>query len=153
VAHRAILDVRVFGYADVTLPLDGGFFLSDLARSIVTRQPLLTTPEDMMRDYAGAEELATLIQCWEKASAPNTVLDLYTKMPVSKFDLLEIARSRYALEIQIQAEVTPSPTGLKPVYASRNHAASTMGYSPRRSAVEVVIDFLDAMVAAYPRQC
>ena len=146
VPDRAILDVRVFGYADVTIPIGGKFFLSELARSIIAGRPFITTSQDMVRDYAGAQELTTLIECWRANAAPNTVLDLYTKAPVSKHELLRIAQSRYGLQIDTCGSVQQSPTGEKPTYASRNRAAAALGYRPMRTAVEVVIDVLDALV-------
>ncbi len=147
--HRSILDVRVFGYADVTLPLEGSFFLSDLARSIITRRPLVTSADDMVRDYAGAEELVALIQYWEAAAAPNTPLDLYTKAPVSKLELLDIVQSRFGVEVDTRGGIEGSPTGTKPVYASQNYAAAALGYSPRRTAAEIVVEFLDAVSSAH----
>jgi nucleoside-diphosphate-sugar epimerase len=145
VPDRAILDVRIFGYADVTIPIAGTFFLSELARSIIGCRPFITTPQDMVRDYAGAQELTTLIECWRTNAAPNAALDLYTKAPVSKHELLRIAQSRYGLQIHLGGSVQHSPTGEKPVYASRNLAAAALGYRPLRTAAEVVVEALDAL--------
>jgi nucleoside-diphosphate-sugar epimerase len=143
---RPILDVRIFGYADVTIPISGTFFLSDLARSIIERRPFITTPQNMVRDYAGGEELTRLIECWQANAAPNAALDLYTKAPVSKSELLRIAQSRYGLHIQSCGNVQHSPTGEKPIYASRNRAAAALGYHPLRAAAEVVVEVLDAIL-------
>jgi len=140
------LDVRIFGYADVTIPIRGTFFLSELARSIIEHRPFMTTPQDMVRDYAGAEELTKLIACWQAHAAPNAALDLYTKAPVSKHELLTIAQSRYGLKIQSCGIVQQSPTGEKPIYASRNRAAAALGYRPLRTAGEVVVAALDILV-------
>jgi nucleoside-diphosphate-sugar epimerase len=145
---RAILDIRIFGYADPAMPIDGTFFLSDLARCIVRGEPFVTTPLDMVRDYAGAEEVAQLIACWTAGGAPNIALDLYTKTALSKSELLEVARNRYGMRIETRKRVVSSPTGHKPVYAAQNRAAAAFGYTPRRTAMEVVIDTLDTIVAA-----
>lgn len=145
---RAILDLRVFGYADPAIPLDGTFFLAELARSVVRGTPFVTSPADMVRDYAGAAELAALIAAWEMAGAPNTALDLYTRAPVSKSALLELAASRYGLDIRYTGGASAgqaSPTGTKAVYASAHHAAAALGYAPARDSAGVVTDMLDAL--------
>jgi nucleoside-diphosphate-sugar epimerase len=146
-AERPILDVRVFGYADPSISRSGSFFLAQLACSIATRQPLVTTPHDMVRDYASVCELHALIRCWLNSGAPNRSVDLYTKAPVSKLKLLEIAASRYDLKIAYSENAIGSPTGAKPVYASAFHAAAEFGYVPARDSTEVVLDTLDAIAA------
>ncbi len=146
VEHRAILDLRIFGYADVMVPIDGTFFLSDLMRSVAQDRPLITSPQDMVRDYAGAEELTSMITCWRANATPNIALDLYTKAPVSKLELLTVAQSRYGVHIDMRGEARPNPTGEKPVYAGRAQAAAAISYRPHRSAIEVVVEVLDSLL-------
>jgi nucleoside-diphosphate-sugar epimerase len=118
---RCILDVRVFGFADPVMPLDGSSFLADLAHAVAKHETLMTSPDEMVRDYAGVDELDALIQCWLRAGAPNQSFDLYTLAPVAKHELLDLAVTRYGLQIQYSAEVKESPTGKKTVYASAFH--------------------------------
>jgi nucleoside-diphosphate-sugar epimerase len=141
--QRAILDLRVFAYADAAISRDAGFFLADLARSIADNTPFRTSPDDMVRDYAGAEELSDLIGCWSSGGAPNLAADLYSVAPVSKSVLLQAARDRYGLVIANAPAGIDSPTGRKPVYASCYRIAETFGYSPRRSSLDIVLSVLD----------
>jgi len=104
-SNRSILDLRVFAYADSTLPRDGRFFLCELARSIGSRVPFKTSATDMVRDYAGRAEVAAMIRCWETAGARNTPLDVYTKAPASKSDILCLAHERYGIEIDYCVDV------------------------------------------------
>jgi nucleoside-diphosphate-sugar epimerase len=148
---RSILDIRIFGYADATMPHDGSSFLADLARAIRRSEGIITSPEDMVRDYAGVEELDALIQCWVQADTPNQSYDLYTLEPVAKHELLELAAARYGLQIHYTSSVDASPTGNKTVYASAFHAAAAIGYTPRRRAADVVVSMLDTIsVSASP---
>ena len=144
--ERAILDVRIFGYADISLSMSGTFFLSDLFRSVIRRERLITSPHDMVRDYAGARGITGLIDCWQAHGAPNLALDLYSKAPVAKHELLRIVQDRYGLQVETRGNVGDNPTGQKPVYASQSKVAATFGYSPRRTAAEVVIDVLDDLL-------
>jgi len=140
---RAILDLRVFAYADPAISLTGRFFLAELARSITERRPFLTSAADMVRDYAGAKELASLITCWREAGAPNGAADLYSKEPVSKLDLLAEAKRRYGLDVQISTQSAAAPTGAKPLYVSQYRAAAGFGYAPQRTSMKVVTAMLD----------
>jgi len=143
----AILDVRVFGYADAALPRDGRFFLSELARSVGSRTPFVTTRADMVRDYAGRTELAQLISCWEAAGAANLALDLYTKAPAHKQDILRLARERFDINI-VYREAADSVANAGPVYASEDRSAARIGYEPERTALEVVGAFLEEVAAS-----
>ena len=143
---RSILDLRVFAYADATLPRDGRFFLCELARSIRSRTPFKTSTADMVRDYAGRKEVAALIRCWMTGGAPNTALDVYTKAPVHKTDILRLARERFGAEIEYRDDAANSGTAGQ-IYASLNHDAAAFGYAPERTAIEIVADYLDGVVA------
>ena len=147
-SNRSILDLRVFAYADSTLPRDGRFFLCDLARSIGSQLPFKTSATDMVRDYASRTEVAAMIRCWEAAGARNTPLDVYTRAPARKSDILRLAHERYGIEIHYCADIAPSGMGEKPFYASLNHAAAALGYNPQRTALEVVIDYLDGIAGS-----
>lgn len=144
---RAILDLRVFAYADAAISLAGGFFLAELARSVAARTPFVTSPTDMVRDYAGADELAALIRCWLCTGAPNVAADLYSKSAVGKLDLIAEVRRRYGIEIRMEAQASASPTGTKPLYVSRHHAAAAFGYAPERTSLEIVTAMLDQVAA------
>ena len=143
---RAILDLRIFGYADPSIDLSGSFFLAELVRSIRDRKVFVTSTEDMVRDYAGARELRALIRDWERAGAPNCPLDLYTTSPASKHDLLKIFKARYGLQIDYAADTGSNPTGAKRFYASTYRAGAAFGFRPERDTVRVLTDTIDAIV-------
>jgi nucleoside-diphosphate-sugar epimerase len=147
---HAILDLRVFAYADVTLPRRGHFFLCELAESVRNGVPFKTSPADMVRDYAGRAELAALIRCWEDSGAGNGPLELYTREPARKHDILQLARERFGVKIQYSTEIAESTTGSSQIYASEDHAAEALGYSPKRSALEVVADYLSRIAGLPP---
>lgn len=146
-SNRQILDIRAFGYADITLPIESTFFLSELARSVVRRQPIITSPQDMVRDYTGVDELLDLIHCWRSRGTPNIALDLFSKAAVSKRELLNIAQRRYGLQINLHGTPGSSLTGGALNYVSRNHVAEEFGYRPKRTATEIIVAVLDALIA------
>lgn len=143
-SERHILDLRIFGFSDVSIPRSGSFFLSELAQAIARRQPFVTSPAEMIRDYAGVDELHGLIQAWKNAGMPNCALDLYTLEPVGKLALLEVVSKRYGLQIVRDG----AADGPRPVYASQCHAAAELGYRPARTSLQVVLETLDAVAAS-----
>lgn len=147
-SNRSILDLRVFAYADATLPRDGSFFLCELARSIGTQLPFRTSATDMVRDYAGRTEVAAMIRCWEAAGARNTPLDVYTRAPARKSDILRLAHERFGIEIDYCADIAHGGMAEKPFYASLDRAAAALGYRPARTALEVVTAYLDGIAGS-----
>ncbi len=150
---RPILDLRIFAYADASIPHAARFFLAELAACVARKTPFKTSPADMVRDYAGAAELWDLIACWSAAGAPNLAADLYSAAPASKSDILRAARDRFGLVVETDAvEGGGGATGGKPVYASAYRIAETFGYRPRRTSLEIVLSVLDEVATgARPR--
>ena len=144
-----ILDVRIFGFADRTIALGGRFFLSDMARSVADGTPLITSPADMVRDYAGAVELEALMAHWLGAGAPNRAVDLYTREPMVKSAILPVIQSRYGVEIVRPDGATFDGTSASSVYASAVRTAAALGYQPQRTSSEVVLEMLDSIRAAH----
>ena len=144
----SILDLRVFGYADITLPRDGSFFLSDLARSVGARTPFKTSTADMVRDYVSRIELSSLIRCWEAKGASNIALDIYSKASVRKSEILEFAKARYGIAVQYFEEFTSASSSAAIDYVPLNRAAATVGYNPERTSLEIVVAYLDEVSAS-----
>jgi nucleoside-diphosphate-sugar epimerase len=144
---RAILDLRVFSYADEAISRNGRFFLAELAHCVVDDLPFRTSTAHMVRDYAGVDELWDLICCWTAAGAPNVAADLYSAEPVSKSALLSAVQERFGIVVENAALGPESPTGGKSVYASRYRVAESFGYAPRRTSLEIVLTMLDRMAA------
>jgi nucleoside-diphosphate-sugar epimerase len=145
-ASCAILDLRIFGFADPAIDLGGSFFLAQLANCIVRKAVFATSRDDMVRDYSGVAELRALVDCWENAGAPNCALDLFTKSPASKQSLLETFARQYDLKIEYVTDIESGPTGVKPRYFSLDHAATRLGFAPTRDSLRVLTDTIDAIL-------
>ena len=148
--NKAILDLRVFAYAETNIKLDGAFFLAELARCAIQDQPFRTNRADMARDYAGAPELKGLIDAWLSAGTPNCALDLYTRAPASKLEILDMAQRELGVTVEWIDSVQAAPTGHKPTYISTDHAAEVLGYHPQRTAMEVTQSMLKKLITNPP---
>ena len=142
--------MRIFGFADRTIALGGRFFLSELARSVADGTPFITSPTDMVRDYAEVVELDALIAHWLAAGALNRAVDLYTREPMVKSAILPVIQSRYGIEIVRSDGATFDGTSTSSVYASAVRTAAALGYQPLRTSSEVVLEMLNSIRAAHP---
>lgn len=148
--HRAaqelnIIDARIFGYASRYIDPGGGFFLSDVMRAMKRKDRLRTSGADMSRDYLHPDDLCNFIELCIATHPVNRAFDLYSREPVSKFELLEALRSRFGLDWEVVGEEEiESSASPKSVYCSGNRDAETIGYHPRMSAMEAVVAELDA---------
>jgi nucleoside-diphosphate-sugar epimerase len=147
VKHRAlskfnIIDLRVFSFFSRYLDLDGQFFMADLARSLMNKQTFETMPDEMVRDYTVPEDFAQLIRCciqkWQSSRSPiNTAIDVYSREPTGKFDLIDHLENEFGLICQISEQLnSPATGGQKSMYCSNFNKAEEWGFRPRYDSIE-----------------
>jgi nucleoside-diphosphate-sugar epimerase len=139
-AHRArpdrrILDVRIFGFVSPFIDLDGRYFLSELFASLVKGTVFRTGAADMVRDYVDGTDLAGLIGCFLPRSDVNLAVDIFTRRPAAKFEILD-RLAPHGLRFEIDPAIPPPAQRV--TYASRHHVAASFGYEPRAAATDIV---------------
>lgn len=139
--HLPIVDVRVFNYFSRTQDMSARFFITDVLRAIQSGEILVTSPDNIVRDYIGPDDFFQLISRSLAAPAANDVVDCYTQDPVDKFTLLASMKDRFGLHYEVsQAPAGINATGLKMNYFSRNRRAEAFGYVPSKSSLQTVLD-------------
>jgi len=139
--ERCIVDLRLFGFVSQNLNPNGDYLLSQAVRAILQRQPLATKPTDIVRDYVHPQDLAQLIERCRSHRPMNASLDVFSKEPITKFALLDALSSRFGLRWRIADERVSSDAVEKlPHYYSHDRRAEEIGYRPRFSALEAVLD-------------
>lgn len=152
--HRAysdasICDIRVFGYFSRYIDVGGTFFLAELVRSLMDKKVFVTSPEDMIRDYADAEHLAALMRCCLDAPRLNAAVDLYTEAPVRKFALLERLAADFGIKYRIAADRKYlNATGVKSSYFSSLKTAAKLGYQPFHKAEDIVAREMATLISS-----
>ncbi len=137
--HLAIIDLRVFGYFSRFIDPNDSFLLCEITACLRSGTPFITNATDIVRDFGHPHDLHHLISCCLTQQHHNQVYDLYSRKPVSKFELLTFCAEHFGLQYEVQeAFVPPSVTGSKSHYYSLNHAAQRIGYQPAYSALEGV---------------
>ena len=156
--HRAhgslnIVDLRVFSYFSRFLNLDGRLFVVDLVNALLRGAPLMTSADDSIRDYATPADMVRMIMCvidrWNQVGeGVNGAIDLYTKAPVGKFQLIEAVADRFGLSWNVErdAEII-SNTGNKVNYVTGNHKAADWGYEPEFNSCDGILHELGGIAA------
>jgi nucleoside-diphosphate-sugar epimerase len=143
-----IVDVRVFNYFSHTQNMNARFLITDLVCAIKNKEVFKTSSDNIVRDFITPPDFYSLIQAIIDFKPINTALDCYTKSPISKFDLLSALESNFGLKWHIDQPVLINATGLKLNYYSTNNMAKNIGYNPKNTSKDGVIqeiNFLESL--------
>lgn len=141
--HLPIVDVRVFNYFSHTQDMSARFFVTDSHRAIRSREVLITSSDNIIRDYIGPDDFYRLVSLILAAPPSNDVVDCYTKAPVDKMTLLSNMKDRFGLVYEVRdAPAGVNATGVKMNYFSKNRRAESFGYFPAKNSLDSVLDEL-----------
>ncbi len=154
--HRAhpqlrIVDLRLFNYFDRFADLNSAFFVNTIAAHLLARKPLTVSADDSTRDYVHPVDFSRLIQLCIQKKAGNDFVDVYSRKPVKKFELLNHLKKTFGLNFRIEKghSRTVASTGQKSFYFSKDRKAQTwLGYKPRYSALETITMEIGALLNA-----
>lgn len=137
----AIVDVRVFNYFSHSADLEARFLVTDILRSIRDDVVFETSSIDIVRDYIGPTDFSQIIRSILNSQAINVAIDCYTKMPVSKLEMLEVFAAEFGLKYRlIDFDTGLNATGNKVNYYSTNHRANEVfDYIPSLSSLETLV--------------
>jgi len=136
----SIVDVRVFNYFSHTQDMNARFLITDIVRALKNNEVFKTSSDNIVRDFVTPPSFYTLIQAIIDFKPINTALDCYTKSPVSKFDLLSELESKFGLNYEINKSIDIiNATGSKINYYSTNKIAKDIGYKPKNTSLENII--------------
>ena len=76
-----------------------------------------------------------------KKNTINDTFDVYSKKPISKFDIIDYFSKELDLKFKIMDKpVEISPTGIKKNYFSSSQKASKIGYEPEFTSLDTIQD-------------
>lgn len=137
--HRAlkgynIVDLRIFSFFSRFLDTNVNFLMSEIVHCLKTKKLFLTSNEDIMRDYITPKDLFSLLELVMKKRKINTFFDVYSKKPISKFELLSFLQKKY--EFHYKVTTTGPASTVKNNYYSKNKKAKSIGYTPSFSSLK-----------------
>lgn len=145
VCHRAlapqpIVDVRVFNYFSHTADISARFFLTEVMRALKDNHPFETNEGSILRDFIGPEDFFSLIDCILRAPSQNTCVDVYSRKPIEKFELLRAMEQEFGLVFKVVPLTERLASfGSKYAYCSSNPKARDFGYEPQYTSLECII--------------
>jgi len=141
-----IVDVRVFNYFSHTQDMSASFLITDIIHAIKNKEVFKTSSENIARDFITPPDFYNLIRTIIDFKPINIALDCYTKSPVLKFDLLSEFGSKFGLKYEVGKDIDiVNATGAKLNYYSVNKVAKSIGYSPKNTSLEGIIQEINLL--------
>ena len=138
--HLHIVDVRIFNYFSHTQDMSARFFITDIVRAIEIGETLITSADNIVRDFIGPKDFYQLVSLILVAPPINNVFDCYTQAPVDKMTLLLNMKEKFGLAYEVSVmPVGVNATGLKINYFSKNRRAGMFRYEPSMNSLESVL--------------
>jgi nucleoside-diphosphate-sugar epimerase len=120
--------------------MNARFLITDIIHAIKNKEVFKTSSENIARDFITPPDFYNLIRTIIDFKPINIALDCYTKSPVLKFDLLSEFGSKFGLKYEVGKDIDiVNATGAKLNYYSVNKAAKSMGYNPKNTSLEGII--------------
>lgn len=139
-AHLPIVDIRVFNYFSRIQDISARFLITDILRAIKSGETLITSSENIVRDYIGPDDFYQLVSLLLAVPTMNDAVDCYTSAPVAKMTLLQVMKDRFGLNYGVTDEPAGlNATGIKNNYYSTNRKAKVLGYVPKKTALETIL--------------
>ncbi|MDR3578466.1 MAG: NAD(P)-dependent oxidoreductase [Oryzomonas sp.] len=140
--HRAasglnIVDLRIFSYFSRFIDPATRFLMTDIILALKSGNEMLTTTNNIVRDYVNPDDLVSLMDLLVARKSLNGVYDVYSRKPVTKFEILESFAADFGLHFRVIEDAKPvTATGTKDHYYSLNYRAAELGYQPRHSSLD-----------------
>ncbi|MBC7489096.1 MAG: NAD(P)-dependent oxidoreductase, partial [Glaciimonas sp.] len=138
--HLSIVDFRVFNYFSHTQDISARFLITDILRTIKSGDTLITSSDNIVRDYIGSDDFYQLVLRILLSPPINDVVDCYTKAPIKKMTLLSSIKEQFGLRYEVsKLPVGLNATGIKMKYFSKNKRGEAYGYFPSQTSLENIL--------------
>jgi len=136
-----IVDLRIFGFFSKFIDLNTNFFMSELIKSVKNKSNFITNNDDIIRDYVNPSDFYNLVKCCISNKKINDAFDVYSKEPISKFQILKEFSDKFDLKFKLIEKLESiSETGLKKNYYSLSRKAKKIDYFPQFSSLETILN-------------
>lgn len=152
VKHRAfgdlnIIDLRLFAIYSRFINLKYKYFMVELINAIKDDKVFNTDKNNFIRDFISPIDLVSLVEIFFNINKVNDAFDIYSLNPISKFRILDIFKLKYGLIYNIsQKNQIVSATGLKENYYSKYWKAQRLGYVPKYTSEEVLMQETEMLI-------
>lgn len=139
--HLHIVDIRIFNYFSHNQDISARFLITDIIRAIQSGETLISSAENIVRDFVGPDDFFQLMNKILTSPLTNEVVDCYTSAPVDKFTLFASMQKSFNLKYEIKVVAAGvNATGTKINYFSKSRRAEKFGYAPTISSLDGVLN-------------
>ena len=144
-----IVAVEVDYLYNNTQDLTKNFLIIDIVNSLLNKEVLITSSDNITRDYITPSDFFNLVQKIITFGQLNVAFDCYTKAPVNKLELLAILEREFSLTYNIKDNIGKQNVDkLKMNYFSEYKLAETIGYFPQYNSIDGVLKELNILFAS-----
>lgn len=101
-----IIDLRLFAYFSRFIDFESKYFMAQLANSLIQKKDFVTDTTNFVRDYINPYDLESVISYLIHSNTTNSALDLYSKSPIDKIGILNIAKERFDLKVMFTDKIS-----------------------------------------------
>jgi nucleoside-diphosphate-sugar epimerase len=144
--HRAldrwnIVDLRIFGFFSRFINPRADYFMNGVVACLKNQAEFVTGPGNMVRDFVHPRDLASLVSLCIARGTRNDAYDVYSLKPAAKFEILDCFRRQFGLKYRVEENFhAATATGPKDHYYSLSRKAEGIGYRPRHSSLETLVE-------------
>ncbi len=131
-----IIDLRIFSFFSRYIDLNYKFLINELINSIKNNTTFYTNDEDIVRDYIHPSDLYSIVYNCINKKDNNVAMDVKSKKPISKFELLNYLKKKHNLKFEIKNRKKLS-TELKTNYFSKSKKLHKLfNFTPEFSSLD-----------------
>lgn len=144
--HRAydlnIVDLRLYSYFSHFADFNDKYFITEVIKSALNKEPFITSKEDFYRDYLHHEDLVSAINLCSCVGVINDYFDIGSAKRVSKKEILDYFINQHSLIVEYKQDFNyDTATGLKLDYTADNSKAKKiLGYEPKFDSLTCIIE-------------
>ena len=149
--HYNIIDLRIFGYYSRFIDLTKNYLMNDIISSIKEKKTLKTSPTNIIRDYIHPIDLSNLVKDCFETKKINEALDVKSKKPISKMEILKFFKENHGLKFEILENYrSRSTTGEKLNYYSENKNTESLKFEAKYTSIDCIINETEELFKLFP---
>jgi nucleoside-diphosphate-sugar epimerase len=110
--------------------------MADIVNSVKNKTVFVTNSQNIKRDFVHPKDLFQLIVLCMKQKSMNSAIDLYSKKPISKFEIIKYFQDKYGLTYKIK-KILKNKTKTN-YYTTKKF--NELGYKPKFSSMDSIMD-------------
>ncbi|MFH1541256.1 MAG: NAD(P)-dependent oxidoreductase [Elusimicrobiota bacterium] len=135
-----IVDLRIFGYFSRFMELDVNYLLGEIILCVKNKKVFITNEKNIIRDFIHPTDIFSLVEKCIARKKMNDAFDVYSKKPVTKFEILDFFQKHYGLRYTVKKNINVSSvTGDKNNYYSKSRKAKKIGYIPKFTSLDGIV--------------